>query len=233
MSTPSDRRRRGAQRRTAEAVLLGALLACLALAPAASGGPTGIRIVRSPGKIVPIPASVPHQAGSMIDKRLIPNLKYLVAHFPIYISEGYAGPLPGNPKKTVGCPRCHVADSDHKNGLAVDIGPLNWSPRCDKHWKGITRLANWAEPKQNRPRAPFRWVGYNGDAGHGCGNHLHLSWTHADAKRFKIASWVEVFGGGTVGGGGSSGGQGPSGGVTPNPRRPPPHPATGGFGPGD
>ena len=29
------------------------------------------------------------------------------------------------------------------------------------------------------PRPPFRWVGYDGDAGHGCGNHLHLSWNHA------------------------------------------------------
>ena len=30
-----------------------------------------------------------------------------------------------------------------------------------------------------RPALPFRWVGYDGDAGHGCGHHLHLSWNHA------------------------------------------------------
>jgi len=30
-------------------------------------------------------------------------------------------------------------------------------------------------------------------AGHGCGNHLHLSWDHAAAKPFEIADWVTVF----------------------------------------
>jgi hypothetical protein len=46
---------------------------------------------------------------------------------------------------------------------------------------------------QNKPRPPFRWVGYEGDAGHGCGNHLHLSWNHAVAPQFQLAEWVEVF----------------------------------------
>ena len=51
-----------------------------------------------------------------------------------------------------------------------------WCPRgggtkCDKSWLPITRLALWAEPVQNQPRPPFRWVGYNGDTGHGCGDH--------------------------------------------------------------
>ena len=64
---------------------------------------------------------------------------------------------------------------------------------CDSAWRGITRLAHWAEPVQNRPRAPFRWVGYDGDAGHGCGHHLHLSWEHAIAPMFQLAEWVEVF----------------------------------------
>ena len=144
----------------------------------------------------------------MIDRRLIGNLRYLSAHFAIYINEGYAGPLPGHPRQTVGCPRCHVADSDHKNGLAVDIGPRHWSASCDRHWKGVTRLARWAEPRQNRPRAPFRWVGYNGDANHGCGNHLHLSWSHAEVARYRIAPWVEVFRGAGRPGGGGTGGRG-------------------------
>lgn len=233
MSMPSKVRRRGARGRAAAAGVCAAAFALLALAPVASGGPTGIRIVRAPGEIVPIPASVPHQAGSMIDRRLIPNLKYLAAHFPIYVSEGYAGPLPGNPKKTVGCPRCHVANSDHKNGLAVDLGPLTWSSRCDKHWKGVTRLAEWAEPKQNHPRAPFRWVGYDGDSGHGCGDHLHISWNHAEAKPFRIATWVQVFGGGTISKGGPSGGHGPTGGITSSPNQQRPKRARGGVGPGD
>jgi hypothetical protein len=205
---------RGGRPRAVAAVLCAALLASLVLAAGASGGPTGVRIVRAPGRIVPIPDSIPHQAGAMIDRRLIGNLRYLSAHFAIFINEGYAGPLPQNPRRIIGCPSCHVADSDHKNGLAVDIGPRQWSAKCDRHWKGVTRLAHWAEPRQNRPRAPFRWVGYEGDAGHGCGNHLHLSWTHAEVARFRVAPWVEVFGGSAKPVGGGSGGTGgPSGGV--------------------
>jgi hypothetical protein len=74
---------------------------------------------------------------------------------------------------------------------------------------------------QNKPALPFRWVGYDGDAGHGCGNHLHLSWNHAPAARFELAEWVEVF---------------PTGSVTPgqprdprpkSPPEPPPGPSGG------
>ncbi len=225
---------RGRGPRKVAAVLCAALLASLVLAAGASGGPTGSRIVRAPGKIVPIPDSIPHTAGAMVDRRLIGDLRYLSAHFAITINEGYAGPLPQNPRRIIGCPRCHVADSDHKNGMAVDIGPRHWSAKCDKYWKGVTRLAHWAEPRQNRPRAPFRWVGYEGDANHGCGNHLHLSWTHAAAARFTVASWVEIFRGGSVkpahGGGGAVG---PSGGVKAGRSKLTPRPASGGIGAGD
>jgi hypothetical protein len=71
--------------------------------------------------------------------------------------------------------------------------PVDGGAKCDASWRGITRLAHWAEPLQNHPAAPFRWVGYDGDAGHGCGNHLHLSWEHAAAPQFQLAEWVEVF----------------------------------------
>ncbi len=234
MTEPIGKKQRGGQPWVIAAALCAALLAGLTLvAPASAGGPTGIRIVRAPGKIVPIPSSIPHQAGAMIDRRLISDLRYLTAHFAIYINEGYAGPLPGHPRQTVGCPRCHVADSDHKNGLAVDIGPRHWSAHCDRHWKGVTRLARWAEPRQNHPRTPFRWVGYNGDANHGCGNHLHLSWSHAEAKRYKVASWVEIFEGGAAEPGGSGGTGGPSGGTSAGHTHLLPRPARGGIGPGD
>ena len=50
-------------------------------------------------------------------------------------------------------------------------------------WNDIDRLAKWAEPTQNGPRYPlFRWVGYNGDAHHGRGHHLHLSYNHSGAN---------------------------------------------------
>lgn len=168
---------------------LAPLFAVVAYAEAAPPGPT--RIVYGIGKIVPIPASIPHAEGDMIDRRLIPNLRWIAKRFPIYVTDGYSGPLPNG--EHAGCDECHVKNSDHYNGLAVDIVPLNPSSKCDANWKGITRLALWAEPVQNEPRPPFRWVGYDGDAGHGCGNHLHLSWNHAIAPMFQLAEWIETF----------------------------------------
>lgn len=128
----------------------------------------------------------------MVDNRIVPDLVWIAQHFPIYVTDGYSGPLPNG--EHVGCHDCHVKHSDHYNGLAVDVVPANGtSGKCDATWRGITRLAKWAEPQQNRPVPPFRWVGYEGDAGHGCGNHLHLSWEHAAAPQFQLAEWVEVF----------------------------------------
>ncbi len=127
----------------------------------------------------------------MVDRRIVPDLRWIAQRFPIYVSDGYSGPLPNG--EHAGCHGCHVKGSDHYNGLAVDIVPLRPSSKCDENWRGITRLALWAEPLQNRPAPPFRWVGYDGDAGHGCGHHLHLSWEHAAAPQFQLAEWVEVF----------------------------------------
>jgi len=176
---------------TALILLVAALLAsCLVAVASAAPGKT--RIAYAPARIVPIPASVPHEPGDMVDRRIVPNLRWLAKRFPIYVTDGYSGRLPGSGRH-VGCRGCHVRGSDHHNGLAVDIVALNGSGGCDRAWRGITRLARWAEPRQNRPRAPFRWVGYDGDSGHGCGHHLHLSWEHAAVRQFQIAQWVEVF----------------------------------------
>jgi hypothetical protein len=167
-----------------------AAICCIAAAPA-HAAPLPTRIAYATGEIVPIPASIPHEEGDMVDRRIVPDLRWIAAHFPIFVTDGYSGPLPSG--EHVGCRGCHVKHSDHYNGLAVDIVPSGNSGRCDGAWRGITRLAHWAEPVQNRPRPPFRWVGYDGDAGHGCGNHLHLSWEHALAPMFQLAEWVEVF----------------------------------------
>jgi hypothetical protein len=168
-----------------------AVLVCSAATAAAAPAPT-FHTDFARGKIVPLGASVPHAPGAMVDSRIVGDLEYLAATYPIYVEEGYAGPLAGVGQ--VGCRKCHVSHSDHYNGLAVDILPLFWDRRgCDSSWRPITRLAHWAEPRQNHPRLPFRWVGYNGDVDHGCGNHLHLSWDHARAKRFRLARWVTVF----------------------------------------
>ena len=72
-----------------------------------------------------------------------------------------------------------------------------------------------AEPRQDRPKLPWRWVGYDGDAGHGRGNHLHLSWGHNDRTTpGEPARWVltrNCPGGGNRDGGGGGDGGGISG----------------------
>ncbi len=203
MPTPTDRINRGAshwyaRRANIEAF---ALLVLVALAiwavtrasavPESGALPNTTRILYSPGKIVPIPASIPHEAGDMVDRRIVPDLLWIAQHYPIYVTDGYSGPLPNG--KHVGCDECHVRNSDHYNGVAVDLVPLHDTTTCDRNWAPITRLAHWAEPVQNHPVPPFRWVGYEGDPGHGCGNHLHLSWNHAAAPQFQLAEWVETF----------------------------------------
>jgi hypothetical protein len=70
-------------------------------------------------------------------------------------------------------------------------------------WDDVSRLARWAEPRQNHPRAPFRWVGWNGDFNHGhpsickprlgCAPHLHLSWSHSPTAPRHIARTVRAF----------------------------------------
>jgi hypothetical protein len=173
------------------AIAIAALLGCW-MAASAGATPIPTQLVHATGEIVPIPAAVPHEEGDMVDRRIVPDLRWIAARFPIYVTDGYSGPLPNG--EHVGCNNCHVRDSDHYNGVAVDLVPLNGTTgKCDASWAPITRLAHWAEPTQNKPRPPFRWVGYDGDAGHGCGNHLHLSWEHAAAPMFQLAEWVEVF----------------------------------------
>ena len=174
---------------TPAAVVAVAVLAVFPVSQADAGATA--RTVYATGKIVPIPASIPHEEGDMVDRRILPDLRWIAEHFPIFVTDGYSGPLPGGGR--AGCNRCHTRHSDHYNGLAVDIVPEGGDSKCDRSWVPITKLAHWAEPVQNKPRPPFRWVGYDGDAGHGCGNHLHLSWNHATVAEYRLAEWVEVL----------------------------------------
>jgi hypothetical protein len=185
------KRRPGLWARATATALASAALLALPGAAAAEPVPGPLRQVHAPGKIVPIPASVPHEAGDMVDRRIVPDLRWIAQRYPVYVTDGYSGPLPDG--QHVGCDECHTRGSDHYNGLAVDLVPVGGGTKCDAAWAPITRLALWAEPRQNAPVAPFRWVGYDGDAGHGCGNHLHLSWNHSPAPQFQLAEWVEVF----------------------------------------
>ena len=115
------------------------------------------------GRFVPIPEF----PGEKIDRRLLPDIHWMERRFDIFITDGYSrDPV-------------HAADGEHPIGLATDIVPNRAEGGT---WGEIGDLAHLAEPKQNEPRPPWRWVGYNGDPGHGRGNHLHLSWLHSPAQ---------------------------------------------------
>jgi len=129
--------------------------------------------------------AVPGQSWARVDRRILPDVLHLVRRYHVRIVEGYG---------TVG----HEPFGEHPLGLAVDI-----EPGAGGTWDDVSRLARWAEPRQNRPRTPFRWVGWNGDFNHGqpsickprlgCAPHLHLSWSHSATPPRHVARTVRVF----------------------------------------
>jgi hypothetical protein len=124
------------------------------------------------GQIVAIPG----QPGQSIDARIVADVLTLQASYHFAVTAGYA-------------PTGHAAGGEHPLGLAVDL-----VPGPGGSWNDIDALARWAEPTENHPRPPFRWVGYDGDPGHGRGNHLHLSWNHSSTPtRRPPAAWVSVL----------------------------------------
>ena len=122
---------------------------------------------RGGGRFVDIPGF----PGEQIDRRLLRDIRFLVRRYHIFATDGFS------------TSDVHARNGEHPIGLALDIVPDDSKrKRKGKRWRKINRLAKWAEPRQNRPRPPFRWVGYNGDPGHGRGHHLHLSWSHSDTR---------------------------------------------------
>jgi hypothetical protein len=123
------------------------------------------------GRFVPIPGF----PGEKIDRRLLPDIRWMKRRYDIFITDGYSrDPV-------------HARRGEHPIGLAADIVPNRAKGGT---WKKIGRLAHQAEPRQNYPVAPWRWVGWNGDPGHGRGNHLHLSWSHTPTKPWHTARVV-------------------------------------------
>jgi hypothetical protein len=153
-------------------------LAALALPAAVAGKQTKISKnhceVIGGGRFV----EIPDFPGERIDRRLLKDVEYLRKRFKIYIWDGYS------------TDRSHTIRGEHPLGLALDIGP---DRSIGGTWGHINRLAHWAEPRQNRPRAPFRWVGYWGDKRHGPRDHLHLSWEHSPTKPKRVARTVETI----------------------------------------
>ena len=174
-----------------------ALVAVWILAQPASAGQyphhlPKTKIKRGDGHFVPVPDEVPHAEDAYVDNRIRDDLIWISKRYDIFVGEGFSGRLPNG--DVIGC-HCHVADSDHKVGLGVDIYPVDWDGHgCDRSWRPLTKLARLVEPEQGQPVAPFAWVGYDGDENHGCGDHLHLSWIHdSKYKPGKPSGWVEAF----------------------------------------
>jgi hypothetical protein len=154
-------------RRTALPLLAAVAAAVATLAPApALGGMTSTQISRNlcettgGGRFVelnPYP-------GEYLDRRLIRDMRWMRRKYAIFVTDGYS---------TSGA---HSPNGEHPIGLALDIVP-DWGRGGS--WKLIDDLAEKTEPVQNQPKPPWRWVGWDGDANHGWGNHLHLSWSHS------------------------------------------------------
>lgn len=109
------------------------------------------------------PIRIVGDPGELIDPAIANDVQWIRDTFKVKVTDGYStDPV-------------HAANGEHPIGLAVDLVP---DTARGGTWDDVDRLVRWAEPKQNQPRRPFRWVGYNGDPNHGRGNHAHLSWMH-------------------------------------------------------
>jgi hypothetical protein len=93
---------------------------------------------------------IPRFPGERIDRRLLRDIRWMVRNYAIFVTDGYSTAPP------------HAWNGEHPIGLALDIVP---DRSRGGSWKKITELAKLAEPRQNQPRPPWRWVGYNGDLG--------------------------------------------------------------------
>jgi hypothetical protein len=109
---------------------------------------------------------IPGFPGEKIDRRLKRDIRWMKRKFHVFVTDGYS---------TNG----HAWNGEHPIGLALDIVP---NVAKDGGWGDIGDLAHIAEPIHNQPIMPWRWVGWNGDPGHGRGDHLHLSWAHSETS---------------------------------------------------
>jgi hypothetical protein len=156
-------------------------LGCERVDYGAAGAVGRLRWLTGGARWVPVPG----QDWARVDRRILPDVLHLVRRYHVRVVEGYG---------TIG----HEPFGEHPLGLAVDI-----EPGAGGTWADVSKLAAWAEPRQNHPRGPFRWVGWNGDFNHGhpsvckprlgCAPHLHLSWSHTPTPPRHLARTVRVF----------------------------------------
>ena len=156
-----------------------ATLACALVAPAAAEAGSarlGKKLCQTTGggRFV----DVPDFAGETIDRRLLRDIAWMRQKFRIFVADGYSNAA------------SHRRDGEHPLGLALDIVP---DQSIGGTWGDINDLARWAEPRQNRPRSAFRWVGYWGDKHHGPRDHLHISWNHSPTRPKHVARVVDTI----------------------------------------
>lgn len=125
------------------------------------------------------PVPVPGMPGERIDPAILPDLQFLLTNYKGKLTAGYA---------TSG----HSPRGEHPLGLGADIVP---DTARGGTWDDIDRLAKVA--KQTQQAGIFRWVGYDGEPGHGRGHHLHISWDH-DPKTGKVKTLSQSAGLGGV-----------------------------------
>ena len=160
--------------------MLVSMLACAALCAPAGAHAGSAKISKNHcetsggGRFV----EIPEFPGERIDRRLLADVEYLRKRFKIYVVDGFS------------TDRAHTIRGEHPIGLALDIVP---DESIGGSWRLIGKLALWAEPRQDRVRVPFRWVGYWGDKRHGPRDHLHLSWNHSPTKPKRVARTVSTI----------------------------------------
>lgn len=144
---------------------------------------------------------IPGFPGERIDRRLLPDIRWMKRRYDIFITDGYS------------TSSVHSPNGEHPIGLALDIVPYFSKGGT---WGKIGDLAHRFEPRQDEVRMPFRWIGWNGDSGHGRGHHLHLSYAHSPTPPREPARIVytrecpEKTGDADGSGGGGTGGISPA-----------------------
>jgi hypothetical protein len=155
---------------------------------------------RGPGGLVALPITVTGGAAIECDRRVADDVIWLARRFHVLVTACYA---------------IHSQAGEHPLGAAVDLVPdgnQGWRQTTER----LARAVGWHRSCAASgvapacARRPFRFVGYDGYAGHGdpahcqCGTnaHLHLSWLTAasdgqsqNASRtgYFAPDWIDTF----------------------------------------
>ena len=176
-SSPGEQRPLSTAAALFVALIAGALaLLALASTPADAGSAKlGKKhcLISGGGRFV----DIPEFEGETIDRRLLKDIAWMRRKFQIHVDDGFS------------TDKSHQRNGEHPIGLALDIVP---DESIGGTWGDVNDLARWAEPRQNRPREPFRWIGYWGDKRHGPRDHLHISWDHSPTRPERVARSVET-----------------------------------------